>query len=314
MASKVATFASTVKLGGDITYSGTLLEIAPDGAELVYGSADALFRLRRGDKALKKVDTARVASAMALGGGLILAGAPYQDDGDSVDVYDQANAVVARYVLPAEASLQGCTGSTQAGAIVAWARAESGALEVYWWSLGAPDSKPVVHALTPSGVVDGATFVGETLFLTTSDKLFAATASKLVQVATGELMPGRIDGATAGDRLVVRSGKCFVTLKTDGTVLHAFPPLFKLARITPDGKHVLFYGTRYDVRTPADAAALFPEGASSDFVAWFDAATGERLGWGKMADSLDALAMIEGELIVGKSVKRLAVHPWKLIG
>jgi len=315
MAAKLASFPSSVKVGGDVTYSGRTLEVAPDGAELLYGDAQALFRLRRGEKVLQKIDTGErhIVSASALGGGEVAVGLwGVGDEPPRVEVFD-ANTSLATYEVPEAAVLSGCLASRQAEAIVGWGMAstEDRKLQLWWWPLGAPGGPRVTHAIAAEGIVLDAAFVGTKLFVSAGDKLFVATSSEIAAVKT-DGGPTRLAGARTGTNLLARVGRSFVVMTTDGEVVHTLPPVLKLAQLTADGRRVVGYGESLDVKTPIEVRERYPEWARTNFVASFDTATGERLGWGKVADSVDALALVDDELIVTKSVKRIAFHPWKL--
>ena len=315
MAAKPASFPSSVKVGGDVTYSGRILEVAPDGAELLYGDAQALFRLRRGEKALQKIDTGErhIVSASALPGGEVAVGLWGADDeAPRVEVFG-AKTRIATYELPEAAVLSGCLASRQAEAIVAWGMAstEDRRLQLWWWPLGSPGAPRVTHTIAAEGIVLDAAFVGAKLFVSAGDELFVATSSEIAAVKT-DGGPTRLAGARTGTNLLARVGRSFVVMTTDGEVVHTLPPVLKLAQLTADGRRVVGYGESLDVKTPIDVRERYPEWARTNFVASFDTATGERLGWGKVADSVDALALVDDELIVTKSVKRIAFHPWKL--
>jgi hypothetical protein len=66
-------------------------------------------------------------------------------------------------------------------------------------------------------------------------------------------------------------------------------------------------------QVPSELFDAHPEWQKTDFIARFDAATGARLGWGPISDPVDLLTFTDGELIVTKSVRRIAFHPWKLV-
>jgi hypothetical protein len=316
---KPAKFPTAIKLGGDVTYSGRTLELSPDGTALLYGDTQSLFRIHRGEKALQKVDSKGqylLSTACALDATRAVIGFPSDEAGPHLDVCD-ARTTLATYRMPEEAALHGCAASLDAECVVGWGwdSIESKRLQLWWWPLGAAAGKPVTHQIAPSGMVNAAAFADGTLFVTADDKLYSATASKVAQVKlASDLFPGAVSGARAGSRLVVRSGKRFVSLTTDGKALHAFPPILKVARMTADGTQVVAYGEALrHQQAPTDVVDAYPEWLKTDFIARFDSATGERLGWGEIADSVDLLAIQEGEFVVTKSVKRLAFHPWKLV-
>ncbi len=315
MAAKRASFPSTVKVGGDITYSGRILEVAPDGTELLYGDSASLFCLRRGEKAFRKIDThgRSIESGCALGGGQrVLALGGLEDDPPRIEWVDD-EATLATYHLPADATLAGCIAARHAEALVAWGTPslEDRRLQLWWWRLGAPEKPPVTLEVATEGMVSGAAFVGAQLFVSAQDRLFAATSSAITALDLAG--PGKLSGARAGTHLLARVGRAFATLTSEGKVLHTLPPVLKLAQLTADGRRIVGYGASLDVKTPIEVRDRYPEWARTDFVAQFDAVTGEHLGWGKIADSVDALALLDDELIVTKSVKRIAFHPWKLL-
>lgn len=308
-AKKPATFPATLKLGGDVTHAGRTLDLAPDGSELVYGDSTAVFRVQRGDKALRKVDTDRyLAGLVALGGGQIVVALSGRDDEPPrLDLFD-ASQRVASFTVPGEGNPTGLAASREAEAVVAWGLSSDRPM-VWWWRLGAPTAAPI--GLPIDAVPFGAAFVGGALFVSASDKLYAVTPKGITHV--DGVSVGALSGARSGSRLLARSGKSFVVLGTDGGVIRALPPVLKHARLTADGRRVVGYGDAFDVRTPVEARDLYPEWARTNFLAQFDATTGERLGWGKIADSVDAIALADDELVVTKSVKRIAFHPWKVL-
>lgn len=308
-AKKPATFPATLKLGGDITYSGRTLDLAPDGSELVYGDASSLFRLPRGEKALRKMDTDRyLEGGVALGGGeVVVALSGLGDDPPRLDLFDAARRI-ATFAVPEEGNPLGLAASRESESLVAWGLT-SDRPTLWWWRLGAPAAAPV--ALPLAAVPFAAAFVGGTLFLSASDKLYAATVKGITHLDGADV--SALSGARSGSRLLARSGKSFVVLGTDGGVIRALPPVLKHARLTADGRRVVGYGDAFDVRTPVEARDLYPEWERTNFLAQFDATTGERLGWGKIADSVDAIALADDELVVTKSVKRIAFHPWKVL-
>ncbi len=319
MPPKTAKFPASLKLGGDVTYAGRTFELSSDGAELLYGDTQALFHVARGAKALAKLDTqgqSLTATASMLERGRAVVGFPSDEDGPHVDVCTVEGST-ATLRLPGDAALHGCIASLDADAIVAWGwdSIDDKRPHLWWWSLGAPAKKPTALSIAPSGMVLGAAFVGSTLFVTIDDHLFSATSAgvKPVSLAAG-IMPSTLTGARTGSHLLARSAKKFVVLTTSGKVVHSFPPFLKLARLTNDGAQVVGYGQALrHQQVPPDVLAAHPELLQSDFVAHFDAASGKRLGWGKIADSVDQLQVVDGDLIVTKSVKRIAFHPWKLV-
>jgi hypothetical protein len=318
MSAKPARFPPAIKLGGDITYAGRTLELSPDGTGLLYGDHQSLFRIRRGEKALQKVDSKGqylLSMACALDADRTVFGLPSHDAGPRLEVCD-SHTTLATYQVPEGAALHGCAAALDAECVVGWGwdSLESKRLQLWWWSLKSA-GKPSTHELAPSGMVTAAAFAAGTLFLTADDKLYSATASKIAQVKlAADLFPGALSGARAASRLLVRSAKRFVSLTSDGKTLHAFPPFLKVARMTADGTQVVGYGEALrHQQVPSDVFDAYPEWQKTDFIARFDAATGERLGWGEISDSVDLLAIQDGELIVTKSVKRLAFHPWKLL-
>lgn len=317
MPAKPASFPSSVKVGGDVPHSSRTMELAPDGTELLYGDEHKLFQLRRGEKALRLLETKslRIASACPLGEGGAAVAYQYCDDGDHVDVRDASGAVTT-YRAPKDAPLLGCVVSTEAKALVGWGRAspEAGPLQLWWWSLGEPKKAPVVQTLE-SGVVGSAVFVDGTLYITIGEKLFAATAASAGAASIdGDLSPYTLAGARTGGRLLAKSGKSFVGLAMKGAAgktLYTLPPVLKHARLTADGSRIVGYGPSIE-RAPAAVQDAYPEWLKTNFVALFDGATGKRLGWGKIADNVDALAIVDDAFIVTQSVKRIAFHAWKL--
>lgn len=312
MAARPAKFPANVKVGGNVPFSGRILDLASDGSELVYGDPTAVFRLPRGAKALDKIETDRsIVGAAALGGGTVaVALSGLGDEPPRIDVLDAGKRT--SLVVPGEGSLNGCLASRQAEALVGWGRAslEDERLVVWWWRLGSA-APPVAHTLPVDGVVLGASFVGATLFVSAAERIFSVTPKGVAPVA--DVDAGALHGARDGSRLLARLAKQFVVLGTDGKAIQSLPPVLKLARLTADGKRVVGYGAAFDVRTPLEMREKYPEWARTDFLAQFDAATGERLGWGKVADSADLLALVDGEAVVTKSVKRIAFHPWTIL-
>jgi hypothetical protein len=319
MPPKVAKFPTSLKLGGDVTYAGRTLELSPDGGALVYGNQDGHFSIARGEKALTKLKTNEyvTATACALDRERVLVGFPDPENGAHVDVLSRDGEVVATFRLPRDAALHGCIASVDADAVVAWGwdSVDAARPHLWWWSLASPKAKPTALEIAPTGMVHGAAFVGSTLFLNPHDQLFAATPAGVTKVEVGKgLMPNRVAGARSGKHLLVGSAKQLRVLSTKGTLVHSFPPFLGAARLTPDGSQVVGYGMALRHQTvPHELIDAHPEWLTTSFIARFDAKTGERLGWGPITDAVDMIALAEGELIVTKSVKRIAFHPWKLV-
>lgn len=306
---KLAKYPASTTLGG-MEINGAVC-VAADGSEVLYFKSTGVGRIRRGEKQLTRLNTEHAVQGAAAAGAGLVAVAVNDDDGPRIDVYDDNDAIVATLPIANAFSVSGCTASSTH--LVAWGSAseEASSLTLWWWPLPTADNTraaPACVEIDTNGVVEVA-WVGAQLCVTSGTRAWLATADGARSLPLPDGMePWALSGSRV-DRLAFRSGRRFVVLNVNGTLLAEVPPVLKFARLSPDGRHLIGYGEGHNHTTPAAVRDAFPEWEGESFLARFDVDSGARVAWTK-SKVVTGLAVLDDDTLLTIMLKGLGFVPW----